>query len=226
MARVSVRDVDRDPFEVLGVTPGASVAEIRTAYRRLAKELHPDRHGADGAAVAVQRRMAEVNRAYARLVDPDAAPTETVGRPPAPGRGRGRATTRAPGPDECEVCGHAPVTTATLVRQRGTGWGARRLSYERRLCRSCGDALATDALGRSLARGWWGPVALVEVVATVRTDLAARARFRALSAPRHVPGVRGVRATPLPSPRPLWTTAMGLMAVLVAATILLVTLLR
>lgn len=220
-----MRTGERDPFEVLDVAPGATVAEVRAAYRERAKALHPDRLGADGDAVEAQRRMAEVNRAYARLVDPDAPPTRRVTNG-TPRTARPRATVRPPGDDECEVCGHAPVTTATLVRQEATGWGARRLSYVRRLCRSCGDALATDALGRSLARGWWGPAALVQNVATVRADLEARATFRELGIPRHVPGVQGSRSTPLPPPRPLWTTAAGLMAVLVAATIILVTVLR
>jgi len=54
-----------DPHAVLGVQPGASPDEIAAAYRRLAKEWHPDVAGA-AAAVA---RMAEINAAYAALRD-------------------------------------------------------------------------------------------------------------------------------------------------------------
>ena len=54
-------------YETLGVTPGASPEEIRAAYRRLAKELHPDvNKSADATA-----RMAEVNVAFSVLSDPD-----------------------------------------------------------------------------------------------------------------------------------------------------------
>jgi hypothetical protein len=49
-----------DPFAALDVPPGASPQEVGAAYRRLAKQWHPDRGG--GAAAAA--RMAEINAAY------------------------------------------------------------------------------------------------------------------------------------------------------------------
>jgi hypothetical protein len=48
-----------DPFAVLGLDPASSPQEASAAYRRLAKEWHPDRAGVDAA-----RRMAEINAAY------------------------------------------------------------------------------------------------------------------------------------------------------------------
>ena len=52
-----------DDWEVLGIAPGASPADVRARWLALAKQLHPDRHG-DPAAAA---RLAEVNAAYDRL---------------------------------------------------------------------------------------------------------------------------------------------------------------
>ncbi|MBN9452059.1 MAG: J domain-containing protein [Bosea sp.] len=51
----------RDPYQVLGVARGASDAEIKKAFRRRAKELHPDRNRDDPKA---QDKFAELNSAY------------------------------------------------------------------------------------------------------------------------------------------------------------------
>ncbi len=51
----------RDPYEVLGVSKGASAGEIKTAFRRLAKKLHPDANKHDPKAAT---RFAELNAAY------------------------------------------------------------------------------------------------------------------------------------------------------------------
>jgi molecular chaperone DnaJ len=58
----------RDYYEVLGLQKGASDDEIKKAYRRIAKECHPDLHPDDKAAEA---RFKEANEAYAVLSDPD-----------------------------------------------------------------------------------------------------------------------------------------------------------
>jgi DnaJ-class molecular chaperone len=51
----------RDPYEVLGVSKSASAAEIKSAFRRQAKKLHPDANKHDPRAAA---RFAELNAAY------------------------------------------------------------------------------------------------------------------------------------------------------------------
>jgi DnaJ-class molecular chaperone len=51
----------RDPYDVLGVSKGASEGEIKSAYRRLAKKLHPDANKHDPKAAS---RFAELNAAY------------------------------------------------------------------------------------------------------------------------------------------------------------------
>ena len=51
----------RDPYEVLGVSKSASAAEVKSAFRRQAKKLHPDANKHDPKAAA---RFAELNAAY------------------------------------------------------------------------------------------------------------------------------------------------------------------
>jgi curved DNA-binding protein CbpA len=67
MARVPF-DPSTDYYQILGVPPGADSEEIQSAYRRLAKEYHPDLH-ADSAVAAA--RMARVNVAKSVLLDRD-----------------------------------------------------------------------------------------------------------------------------------------------------------
>jgi DnaJ-class molecular chaperone len=58
----------KNPYEVLGVTPTASSADIQKAYRQLAKKLHPDLNPGDKAA---EDKFKEVAGAYDLLSDAD-----------------------------------------------------------------------------------------------------------------------------------------------------------
>ena len=58
----------RDYYEVLGLQKGASAEEIKKAFRKLAKENHPDLHPGDKAC---EERFKEINDAYEVLSDED-----------------------------------------------------------------------------------------------------------------------------------------------------------
>jgi len=56
----------RDPYEVLGINRKATAGEIKSAYRRLAKKLHPDANKNDPKAAT---KFAELNAAHELLAD-------------------------------------------------------------------------------------------------------------------------------------------------------------
>ncbi len=57
-----------DPYQILGVSRDASDEEIKKAYRRLAKQYHPDANPGDEAAA---KKMQEINDAYDRIKNPE-----------------------------------------------------------------------------------------------------------------------------------------------------------
>jgi molecular chaperone DnaJ len=57
----------KSPYEVLGVSPDATQDEIKRAYRKKARENHPDLNPNDPNA---SQRMNEINEAYDRLTNP------------------------------------------------------------------------------------------------------------------------------------------------------------
>jgi molecular chaperone DnaJ len=83
--------VATDYYAVLGVQPDATGEEIKRAYRKLARELHPDRNPDPVAA----ERFKEVTRAYEVLSDPDKRKLVDLGGDPfgpggmGPGGGAG-----------------------------------------------------------------------------------------------------------------------------------------
>ena len=63
-----VAEADRDPYDVLGVDPDATMEDVRRAWRKLVRETHPDQMIARGvpeeAIKLAERRMVAINRAW------------------------------------------------------------------------------------------------------------------------------------------------------------------
>src|SRR3954468_19238603 len=58
----------RDPYDVLGVSKNADEAQVKSAFRKLAKKLHPDANKSDPKAAS---RFSELNAAYEIVGDSD-----------------------------------------------------------------------------------------------------------------------------------------------------------
>src|SRR2546427_8883632 len=63
--------VKRDYYEILGVDRNASEEEIKKAYRRLARQHHPDTQTSEQEKKAAEEKFKEINEAYATLSDQD-----------------------------------------------------------------------------------------------------------------------------------------------------------
>jgi preprotein translocase subunit Sec63 len=60
-----------DPYAVLGVARTATPDEIKAAYRELVAKYHPDRHQGNPLEELAAAKLAELNRAYEILSDPE-----------------------------------------------------------------------------------------------------------------------------------------------------------
>src|SRR5215472_13648981 len=85
----------KDPYEVLGVAKTASEAEIKKAFRALAKKHHPDKHAGDAAA---QKRFQAISGAYDILGDKDKRAQYDAGAIGADGNPRGFDPRQGAGP--------------------------------------------------------------------------------------------------------------------------------
>ncbi|MGO8739990.1 DnaJ C-terminal domain-containing protein [Rhodoblastus sp.] len=78
----------RDPYQVLGVAKGATQADVKKAFRKLAKQHHPDQNPKDPKA---KEKFAEINGAYEILGDDkkraqfDRGEIDAEGKPRHPG---------------------------------------------------------------------------------------------------------------------------------------------
>ncbi|MCA0434280.1 MAG: DnaJ family molecular chaperone [Proteobacteria bacterium] len=78
-ARIRARHVTMadDPYEILGLERGATIQIVKQRYRKLARELHPDKQVADGVPREMVRlatdRLARINVAYEQIVQDLAA---------------------------------------------------------------------------------------------------------------------------------------------------------
>ena len=150
-----------DPYRTLGLRYGATIDEVKAAYRRLAKRYHPD-----SAGPAAIPRFLEVQHAYEMLVS--TRPRRTAGQPRST-RPTPSPLHASPGPRQAPASG-GPGPSARRARPRNepgqgfagqaaTGQGATGRSERPRAGRrkaTLGSTSYDEASTGSLDPGWAG----------------------------------------------------------------------
>ena len=141
----------RNYYRILGVSVDASAEEVKRAYRRLAKELHPDRHPNAPDATA---KFQALNEAHAVLSDPEARARYDAACIVAEAPNESRQSD----PITCSSCGAVSaqpryvifwyVVSLLLVTSRRTMQGV--------FCPSCAPKKAFQASAITWLLGWWG----------------------------------------------------------------------
>ncbi len=59
-----------DPYQILGISPGASDDEVKAAYRRLSQQYHPDLQSGNSVMEDIaNQKMSEINAAYDEIMN-------------------------------------------------------------------------------------------------------------------------------------------------------------
>lgn len=66
------------PFEVLGISKNATAAEIRQAYRQMARRWHPDRFADGPERLWAEQKMIEINVAYEQALSDNATRIDAI----------------------------------------------------------------------------------------------------------------------------------------------------
>jgi molecular chaperone DnaJ len=137
-----------DYYEILGVDKSASAQDIKSAYRKLAKEWHPDVHQGDKAEAEI--RFKKINEAYAALGDEQARATYDEGQNPhyawAPNGSRWESFFNHRNPFDSKHPQSINAVMEISLREAVTGI-ARDVAFEcRQTCSHCSGTGAAEGV--------------------------------------------------------------------------------
>jgi len=140
-------------YAILEITPTASAAEIKAAYRRRAMELHPDRNESPEATNDFQL----LTEAYNVLSDPSIrAQYDTIS---VETRGHSNATPEAsPEPIVCSSCGKVTAQPRYVIfyEVKSFIFVTKRTPIQGVFCSLCAEKKALRATALTWVLGWWG----------------------------------------------------------------------
>ena len=157
----------KDPYEILGIEPGATLDEVKRAYRALAKELHPDANPDDTVAA---NRFREATEAYDLLSDAERRAEFDAGgwrRGYADGFGPGRAPWGDDAFDFNDGIGERPIDLFGDIagNRRGRVFGAASTSLA-----LPGEDLA-ETVGITIKEAEEGTRKVVDLVTGARVEV-------------------------------------------------------
>ena len=105
-----------DPFEILGLRPGATQEEIRAAYKERVARYHPDKHRGNPLEELAAEKLVEINRAYDILTKGEG---RSAGASGGGGGASGVAATRPASTPARRAGTEAGVSAMKVVRSLG-----------------------------------------------------------------------------------------------------------
>jgi curved DNA-binding protein CbpA len=127
-----------DFYQLLGISPSASAAEVRQAYARLAREKHPDRFADPVEKKRAEREFQDITMAFNALVNPRSREEHDASR-------------ARPQPRSAEEIAQDALARGQARLESGDVEGAIGL-LQSAVHHAPGDAAGHAALGRALAR--------------------------------------------------------------------------
>jgi molecular chaperone DnaJ len=173
----------RDYYETLGVQRNASEQDLKSAYRRLAKDFHPDRNAGDKDA---ERKFKEVSEAYEALKDPQKrAAYDQFGHAAFEGGMGGRGGQAGFGPDFASSMSDIfdDLFGEFMGGRRGAGGGGGGGGGQARTGRERGADLRYN-LEIALADAYSGKTAQIRVPASVSCETCTGTGAKAGTKPK------------------------------------------
>jgi len=151
--RVYVPSDPQGLYAILGVGPLADAVEIRAAFRKKVKLVHPDFNPADDAPLRFQK----LTNAYRILRDPWMRERYDAGGVAMAPLSLVDPETQEPDPLACSRCGKVTAQPRYIVfhRVKSSLWRARHTTIRGIFCRDCADRTVIAASTLTWLQGWW-----------------------------------------------------------------------